>query len=144
MIELAQITSNIHVLKKIPFFLKNISQHSQNRNWSKRWFYNSQCNCFQKTCWFNKNKKSKGTMLPSKSLIHSCLVIHTLQTKTCCWKNILLLLFRFFSTAEILQIHISNCFKIEINGKKIIKMSKKGGYVRLKNYEKKIISTLIV
>ena len=81
MIELAQITSNIHVLKKIPFFLKNISQHSQNRNWSKRWFYNSQCNCFQKTCWFNKNKKPKGTMLPSKSLIHSCLVIHTLQTK---------------------------------------------------------------
>ena len=59
-------------------------------------------------------------------------------------KNILLLLFRFFSTAEILQIHINNCFKIENNDKKIIKMSKKGGYVRLKNYEKKIISALIV
>ena len=38
-----------------------------------------------------------------------------------------------FSTEEIIKRHIKDCFKI--NDKQRIKMSKKGEYVKLKNFE---------
>ena len=41
-----------------------------------------------------------------------------------------------FSTEEISKRHIKDCF--QINGKQRIIMSKKGEYVKLKNYERKI------
>ena len=47
-----------------------------------------------------------------------------------------------FSTGEILKRHVKECFKI--NGKQIIKMSKRGEYVRLKNYERKIKSPFLI
>ena len=40
-----------------------------------------------------------------------------------------------FSTEEILKRHIEYCF--EINGKERIKMSKKGGYTKFKNFIEK-------
>ena len=47
-----------------------------------------------------------------------------------------------FLTEEILKFHIKDCFKI--NGKQRIIMSKKGEYVKFKNYERKIKSPFIV
>ena len=41
-----------------------------------------------------------------------------------------------FITEEILKKHIKNCFKI--NGKQMIKMPKKGEYVKFKNFERKV------
>ena len=46
------------------------------------------------------------------------------------------------STAGILNCHINDCFKI--NSKKMINMSKKGEYVRFKNYERKIKSQFTI
>ena len=46
------------------------------------------------------------------------------------------------STEEILKSHIKDCFKI--NWKQIITMPKKGAFVKLKNYERKIKSPLII
>ena len=43
-----------------------------------------------------------------------------------------------FSTEEILKRHVKDCF--EIIDKQRIKMSKKGEYVKLKNFERKIKS----
>ena len=43
-----------------------------------------------------------------------------------------------FITDKILKRHIKDCFKI--NGKQRIIMRKKGEYVKLKNYERKIKS----
>ena len=40
-----------------------------------------------------------------------------------------------FSTGEILKSNIKDCFKI--NGKQRIIMSRKGEYVKFKNYERK-------
>ena len=40
-----------------------------------------------------------------------------------------------FSTEEILKRHIRDCFKI--NGKQMMKMPKKGEYVKFKNFERK-------
>ena len=50
-----------------------------------------------------------------------------------CWQD--------FSSREILKCHINDYFKI--NGKQTIKMSKKGEYIRFKNYERKIKSLFI-
>ena len=47
-----------------------------------------------------------------------------------------------FSTKEILKFHINDCFKI--NSKQMIKMPKKGEYVRFKNYERKIKSLFMI
>lgn len=47
-----------------------------------------------------------------------------------------------FSLAKILESNVLDCFKI--SGKQIIKMHKKGKYVRLKNYEKKIKSPFMM
>ena len=47
-----------------------------------------------------------------------------------------------FSTDEILESHIKDCFKI--NGKQRIIMLKKGKYVRFKNYEGKIKSPFMI
>ena len=47
-----------------------------------------------------------------------------------------------FSTQEILKRHIKDCFKI--NGKQRIIMPKRGGFVKLKNYERKIKSPFII
>ena len=41
-------------------------------------------------------------------------------------------------TEDILKRHLKNCFKI--NGKKTIKMPKKGEYVKFKNFERNIKS----
>ena len=46
-----------------------------------------------------------------------------------------------FSTNEILK-HIKYCFKI--NGKKKIRMPKKGKYVKFKNYKRKMKSPFII
>ena len=47
-----------------------------------------------------------------------------------------------FSLAKILESNVLDCFKI--SGKQIIRMHKKGKYVRLKNYEKKIKSPFMM
>ena len=47
-----------------------------------------------------------------------------------------------FSAEEILKRHIKYYFKI--NGKQKIKMSKKGEYVKLKNYERKTKSPFMI
>ena len=47
-----------------------------------------------------------------------------------------------FITEEILQHHIKDCFKI--NGKQTIKMTKKGEYVKFKNFESKIKSPFMI
>ena len=47
-----------------------------------------------------------------------------------------------FITAEILRNHVNDGFKI--NGKQMIKMSKKSKYVRFKNYERKIKSPFMI
>ena len=49
---------------------------------------------------------------------------------------------RAFSTQEILKSHIKDCFKI--NDKQKIAMLKKGEFVKLKNYERKIESQFII
>ena len=51
-------------------------------------------------------------------------------------KTFLSLLFTRFKTADVLKCHVDDCFKI--NGKQMIKMSKKSEYVRFKTYEGKI------
>ena len=47
-----------------------------------------------------------------------------------------------FSTKEILKPRINDCFKI--NGKQMIQVAKKGEYVKIKNYERKIKSPFII
>ena len=47
-----------------------------------------------------------------------------------------------FVTEEMLKRHIKNCFKI--NGKQIIKMSKKDEYVKFKSFERKSESPFII
>ena len=47
-----------------------------------------------------------------------------------------------FITEEILKIHITDCFKI--NGKQTIKMPKKGKYVKLKDFKRKIKSLFMI
>ena len=47
-----------------------------------------------------------------------------------------------FITEEILKCHIKDCFKM--NGKKTIKMPKKGEYARFKNFERKIKSPSMI
>ena len=47
-----------------------------------------------------------------------------------------------FSTEEILKCHIKDCFKI--NGKQMIKMSKKGEYIKFKNYERQMKSLFMI
>ena len=62
---------------------------------------------------------------------------HTLncgRKKFCCY------CLQVFSSEEILKSHIKDCLKI--NGKQRIIMSKKGEYVKSKNYEKKIVQIL--
>ena len=48
----------------------------------------------------------------------------------------------FFRTAEKLKCYIKNCFKI--NGKKTIKMPKKGEYIKSKNFGRKIKSPFMI
>ena len=47
-----------------------------------------------------------------------------------------------FITQEILNRHVKDCFKV--NGKKTIKMPKKGEYVKFKNFERKIKSPFMI
>ena len=47
-----------------------------------------------------------------------------------------------FSKEEILKSHIKDCFKI--NGKQRFIMSKKGEYVKFRNYERKIESLFMI
>ena len=56
--------------------------------------------------------------------------LHGQRKHSCCY-----CLYAFI-TEEILMRHIKDCFKI--NGKQTIKMTKKGEYVKLKNFERKI------
>ena len=49
---------------------------------------------------------------------------------------------QFFRTAEKLKCHIKNCFKI--NGKKTVKMPKKGEYIKSKNFGRKIKSPFMI
>ena len=49
---------------------------------------------------------------------------------------------RAFSTENALTCHVKDCLKI--NGKKIIKMSKKDGYVRFKDNEREIKSPFMI
>ena len=52
------------------------------------------------------------------------------------------LLFTCFNYRKILTHHIKDCFKI--TDKQMIKMPKKGEYVKFKNFERKIISPFII
>ena len=47
-----------------------------------------------------------------------------------------------FSTEEILNCHINDCFKI--NGKQMIIVTKGGEYVELKNFERKTKSLFMI
>ena len=47
-----------------------------------------------------------------------------------------------FSTKETSKYHIKNCFKI--NYRQRIKMSKKGEYIKFKNFERKIKSPCMI
>ena len=47
-----------------------------------------------------------------------------------------------FITKEILRHHLKDCFKI--NSKQTVKMPKKGEYVTLKNFRRKIKSTFMI
>ena len=76
-------------------------------------------------------------MFLSKILIHSCMIIHCIVKE-----KILLLLFRSFSTEDISKRQIKECFKI--NDKQRIIMTKKGEYVKFKNYEIKIKSPFMI
>ena len=62
---------------------------------------------------------------------------HTLHRKYCCCYCL-----QPFSTEEVLKCHIKDCFKL--NSKQNVIMPKKGEYVRLKNYKRKIKSSLIM
>ena len=55
------------------------------------------------------------------------------------WKKTCLQAFR---TAEKLECHTKDCFKI--NGKQNIKMSKKGKYIKFKNFGRKIKSSIMI
>ena len=57
-------------------------------------------------------------------------------------KNFCYHCFQAFSTSEILKIDVNDYFKI--NGEQIVQMSKKGEYVRFKNYGNKIKSFFMV
>ena len=50
--------------------------------------------------------------------------------------------FQSFSTPQILERHVNDCF--EINDKQMIKMTKKRGIVKFKNYTTKIKPSLII
>ena len=52
------------------------------------------------------------------------------------------IVYKVFSSEEILKIHIKDCFKI--NGKQRIIMPKKGEFVKFKNYERKIKSPFMI
>ena len=47
-----------------------------------------------------------------------------------------------FITEELLRCHIKDCF--EINVKRMIKMPKKGEYVKFKNFERKMKSPFMI
>ena len=47
-----------------------------------------------------------------------------------------------FRTAEMLEFRINDCFKI--SGKQMIKMPKKGKYIKFKNYERKVKSPFTI
>ena len=57
-------------------------------------------------------------------------------------KNFCCYCLQAFSTKAILKRHIKVCFKF--NGKKIIKMPKKGEYVKFKNFKRKIKSPFMI
>ena len=62
-------------------------------------------------------------------------ILHRKRRHFCCYY------LEAFSAAEMLKNHVNDYFKI--SGKEMIKMSKKGDYVRFKNYERKIESSMI-
>ena len=57
-------------------------------------------------------------------------------------KHICLYCLQAFSTAKILKSHVNDLFNI--NGKQMVKMPKKGEYVRFKFYERKIKSPFMI
>ena len=61
-------------------------------------------------------------MFFSKILILSCIIIHYIMGK----KHFVIIVYKLFSTEEILKRHIKECFKI--NGKQSILMPKKGEF----------------
>ena len=71
-------------------------------------------------------------------LIDSSMIIHYVTEE-----NIFVLIVYMLSLQKkCLKRHIKNCFKI--NGKKTIKIPKKGESVKLKNFERKIKSPFII
>ena len=64
---------------------------------------------------------------------------HTLHHVT---KNFYRYFWYAFTTKEMLKRHIKDCFKI--NGKQIIIMPKKGKYVGIENFQRKIKSPFMV
>ena len=62
------------------------------------------------------------------------MIIHNIVEE----KNFCRCCLQAFITAEKLKYHFKYCFKI--NGKETIKMSKKGEYIKFKNFERKIKS----
>ena len=62
--------------------------------------------------------------------------LHYRRTHFCCY------CLQAFSTEEILKFHANECFRI--NWKQMIKMPKKGEYVRLKSYKSRIKSPFIM
>ena len=71
-----------------------------------------------------------------KTLLLSCIIILYIVEKNIICRYFL----QTFSIEEILKFHIKDCFKINI--KQRITMPKKGEYVKVKNYERKIKSPL--
>ena len=83
-------------------------------------------------------------MFLSKILVHLCMIIHyTVEENIFTVVAYKLKVMKCTeSTEEILKCHIKDCFKI--NGKQRIKMPKKGEYVKLKNFERRIKSPFVI
>ena len=70
--------------------------------------------------------------------IDSCIIIHRIVQE-----NVFILIAHKLSLQKkILKCHIRDCFKI--NGKQTIKMPKKSGYVKFKNFERKTQSPFMI
>ena len=83
-------------------------------------------------------KEKKHTVFLSMISIDSCVIIHYIVEK-----NIFVAFVYMLSLQKkYLKCHIKHCFKI--NGKQIVKMPKKGEYVKFKNFERKVKSPFMI
>ena len=75
-------------------------------------------------------------MLLSKISINSCMIIHYIVKE-----NIFVVIVYTLSLQKTLKLHIKDCFKS--NSKQTIKVTKRGEYVKFKDFERKIKSLFL-